>query len=689
MKILLILFPPLFASVIQLLIGRKLPRKGDWLPILGITISWITALSLFIPTFFLKQTVPHISLSVDWAFGGGALGGVALGGGALGGGALGEAFKLGFFTDGLSIATLFMVTTVSLLIHIFSSGYMHGNPLYSRFFAQTSFFTFAMLGLVISDNLLFLFIFWELMGLCSYLLIGFYSWCPDVGYDRDAPRKAGMKAFLTTRVGDAALFVAIAILYSATGSFTFRGIHSAIANGAVSQSALLAASLLILLGAIGKSAQFPLHVWLPDAMEGPSPVSALIHAATMVAAGIYLVGRSISFGFFPESALIVTAGVGSFTALFAASMALAAMDFKKVLAYSTISQLGFMLASLGVGGWTPGLFHLVTHAFFKALLFLGSGSVLHAVHTRDMREMGGLKQKMPITYFTMLIGALALTGFPGFSGFFSKDEILAVSLGWGMKRGAAGYIPFLLLISATAFTAFYTFRMMILVFHGKPKDHHRFEHAHESSASMTVPLIILSLFAIASGWSWLRTPFESIVSLGGGALGGGALGSGALGGGEEEIPHSAHTVAMVLSIIVSLSGIGLAFIVYHFEKISAEIFTRGIIGRSIHKALVNLWWVDDFYLWLIKKVIEISKALGIFDRRVIDRIVDSFGTASVIVSKGAGIADFRGIDYVANGTADLIRDAGDKIRMIQTGRLGDYILGLMVAFIILVVWVAI
>src|SRR5690606_2910268 len=381
---------------------------------------------------------------------------------------------------------LVVVTLVSLMVHIFSVGYMEGDARYKRYYGVLSLFTASMLGLVIADNLLFLFVFWELMGLCSYLLIGHY-------YEERANVHAANKAFLTTRVGDVGMFIGILLLFAAAGTFRFDELTARIADGTLSLPVLTVAAILLFIGPIGKSAQFPLHVWLPDAMAGPTPASALIHAATMVAAGVYLVARG--YGLFtpvPE-ALEVVAWIGAFTALFAATIALVMEDIKKVLAYSTTSQLGFMVAALGVGAYTAAVFHLMTHAFFKALLFLASGSVIHAVHTQNMHQMGGLFKKLPVTSWVWLIGAGALIAIPPLSGFWSKEELLLDA--WHHNPPI-----FWVLVAAAALPAFYTTRATYLTFFGTPRDKHAYEHAHEGGRVMTYPLMILGVLAAVSGF---------------------------------------------------------------------------------------------------------------------------------------------------------------------------------------------
>ncbi len=712
-----LILTPLVISIVQILIGRRLPRRGDWLCVGGLVVSWLLSLSLFVPLFLGGGPAPTDHPALDW---------LALGT---------RSWTLGVTADPLQVALFFVVSTVSLLVHIYSVSYMHDHDRYSRFFALISFFTFAMFGLVGADNLVYLFICWELMGFCSYMLIGFY-------FEETAAFRAAIKAFLTTRIGDVALVVGLAILYTETGDLTFSGLSAATAAGSIPHSSLIAASFLILCGAIGKSAQFPLHTWLPDAMEGPSPVSALIHAATMVAAGIYLVGRSIAIGLFPPEMLALTALVGSFTAIFAASMALAEYDFKKILAYSTISQLGFMLTALGVSGWTAGFFHLTTHAFFKALLFLGSGAVLHAVHTRDMKLMGGLRKKMPISYATMMIGSLALSGFPLLAGFFSKDAILAAALLWARQGGGWHWIPFIYLAITALLTAFYTFRMMILVFHGEPRDHHRIDHAHEAPASMWVPLVVLAILAISVGWGWMRTPFERLVVLPAATAAHAAAADGEITHAEnapvealsasapgetlvaaqdasetasapapaaevatlpaiattpppaahdnhdEHALHEAHTHATIFSIVAVFLGIGAAFGIYHFHKLDPAVFTRGPVLALIHRTFVNHYWIDEAYAVLVAGFIALSRILGWFDRAVIDRIVDAFAPTLVGSARAAGFVDARGVDGVVNGAADITQDAGRILRLLQSGRIQDYALGAMAALLLLTLWLS-
>ncbi|MEW5946951.1 MAG: NADH-quinone oxidoreductase subunit L, partial [bacterium] len=404
--------------------------------------------------------------------------------------------NVGILVDNYTAVMLLVVTLIGSLIFIYSTGYMHGDPLYPRFFAYLAFFAGAMLTLVLADNFALLYVGWELVGLASYLLIGFW-------FHKPSAAKAAVKAFVTTRVGDVGMFVGIAILFSLTvgyygmsgATFNFNAIfrmlheHTELYGAPV----ITAAALFLFMGAVGKSAQFPLHIWLPDAMEGPTPVSALIHAATMVAAGVYLVGRTYPIFDFAPAALLTVALVGGFTALFAAAIGLVMYDIKKVLAYSTISQLGYMMLALGVGGFTAGIFHLFTHAFFKALLFLCSGSVIIGCHhEQDMRRMGGLRRRMPVTFVTFLIGSLSIAGIFPLAGFWSKDEIIADALKWARAApDILHYLPYLFALCAALMTAFYMFRLMFLTFGGDYRGH---GEPRETPPAMTVPLAVLAFF---------------------------------------------------------------------------------------------------------------------------------------------------------------------------------------------------
>src|SRR5436853_653971 len=413
----------------------------------------------------------------------------------------------GFFLDPLSSVWLLFVTGVGMLIHIYSIGYMAHEGGYYRFFGYLNLFMFSMLTLILGNNYAVMFVGWEGVGLCSYLLIGFY-------FHRKSASDAANKAFIVNRIGDAGFLLGMFTIAWYFGSFRFTEVNALARSGhfQIGDPIITAATLCLFIGACGKSAQLPLYVWLPDAMEGPTPVSALIHAATMVTAGVYMVARSNAIFVLAPTAMKTVAIIGALTAIFAASIALVQNDIKRVLAYSTVSQLGYMFLALGVGAFTAGVFHLMTHAFFKALLFLGSGSVIHAMHhEQDMRKMGALKNKIPVTFWTMLIGTLAIAGTPGLAGFFSKDEIL-----WKAFSSQQGHILLWLLGALVAgMTAFYMFRLLFMTFFGQSRvDHHTESHIHESPYAMTIPLIILAIGSVISGYigfpAWLggSNPFE-------------------------------------------------------------------------------------------------------------------------------------------------------------------------------------
>ncbi|MBI4248547.1 MAG: NADH-quinone oxidoreductase subunit L, partial [Elusimicrobia bacterium] len=456
---------PLLASAVILLWGPRLPGKGSALGIASLV--WGFAHS----SILLWQGV-HGSFSLPYEF----------------------AYswfpfdfyemEIGFWVDGFTLTMLFMVSLVCLLIQIYSLGYMREDPRFSRYYAFITLFTAAMLGLVVANNLLMFFIAWELMGVCSYFLIGFWFEKPSAAY-------AGRKAFMTTKLGDIGFFLGILMLFWTVGTLRFSQVANHVESGFLTPESATVIALLLFCGVVGKSAQVPLFIWLPDAMEGPTPVSALIHAATMVAAGVCLIGRMFMVFHLSPAAMEVVAWAGCLTAFLAATMALVAYDIKRVLAFSTISQLGYMVMALGCGGYTAGLFHLITHAFFKALLFLAAGSVIHSVHTNDMREMGGLSRKMPITFITTFVACLAISGIPPFAGYFSKDEVILATLG---NRPIA-----ILAVITAALTAFYMFRLFFLTFLTNPRDLGRFARAHESPKSMTIPLLVLAALSAFSG----------------------------------------------------------------------------------------------------------------------------------------------------------------------------------------------
>ncbi len=569
---------------------------------------------------------------------------------------LNRPLEVGYAIDGLTAVMLFVVTVVGTLIFIYSVGYMHDDPRFPRFFAYLSLFAGSMLTLVLADNFLVLYVGWELVGLCSYLLIGFW-------YERPAAARASMKAFVTTRIGDLFMFLGILLLFAYIGSLNFATIFQAVEGGALTGPLLLLAALLIFGGAVGKSAQVPLHVWLPDAMEGPTPVSALIHAATMVAAGVYLVARAYTlfFASVGHEALVVVAYVGGITALMAALIGIVQGDIKRVLAYSTISQLGYMMMGLGVLGFTAGVFHLMTHAFFKALLFLAAGSVIHAVHTNDMKDMGGLAKVMPVTYWTMLVGSLALAGIPPFAGFWSKDAILLEAFYRDKLLFAIGEI-------GAFITAFYIFRMIFLTFTGQPRDPHA--HPHESPRVMTIPLVILAVFAALIGFTgaeFYASPFERYTHF-------------------EGVTEAVFDPRVaILSTVVAAAGIFTAAAVYRWRWVSAASLRRAF--APLYTALVHKFYWDDFYqATIVAGTIWTARALRSFDMYVIDGAVNAIGAVFLWFARLYRIFDLYVIDGVVNLVGWTAKALGRRLRYMQTGRAENYLLVIAFGAILLVVF---
>jgi proton-translocating NADH-quinone oxidoreductase chain L len=554
-------------------------------------------------------------------------------------------YIIDFRVDTLTAVMLIVVTGVSMLVHLYSIGYMAGDLGFSRFFMELALFTVSMLILVLGANILVLFIGWELVGLSSYLLIGFWFDVapPPAGSDLPYPPPAALKAFVTTRVGDFGMLIGILMLFLATGTFTFTTLNTASTYQHVDQFTVTTAMILIFCGAVGKSAQFPLHVWLPDAMAGPTPVSALIHAATMVAAGVYLVAR-----FFPlyhnvagPQSLEVVGWVGSFTALFAAVIALAQNDIKKVLAYSTISQLGYMFVGLAIGPTDAlGIFHLFTHAFFKALLFLGSGSVIHAVAgNQDMRKMGGLARFMPITAFTFLVATLSISGIPPFSGFFSKDAIIGEAFTYAGSHGGNYWFYGMTLFTAFL-TAFYMFRLFFMTFGGKGGavgglwggggQYRGDAHPHESPWVMTLPLIILAFPAALAGFWSVDSGFANFLTAG------------------TQVYASPFADGLTyVGIGLAVVGLGLAWLMYGVEIVPARVFIGNPLGRAIYTVIINKFYFDELYGWIIKYI-----ALGL--------------------SNGAALFDKYVIDGIVNGSATSVQRFGDATRRTETGVLQNY-----------------
>jgi proton-translocating NADH-quinone oxidoreductase chain L len=636
---------------------------------------------------------------------------------------------LGVYIDSLAVIMFLMVTFIAMLIHIYSIGYMHGDIRFARFFTYLSLFCFSMLGLVASANVFMIFIFWELVGVCSYLLIGHW-------YEEKKNADAANKAFITNRVGDVGMLVGLGLLWTSLGTFDINTINrqlrdakgelntvktadggtivelhdpetrAALVDEATGRPAQIAfwaltlAGLGVFAGCVGKSAQFPLHVWLPDAMAGPTPVSALIHAATMVAAGVYLVGRF--FPLFTEDVLLYIAYTGGITLFIAASIAIVQTDYKKVLAYSTVSQLGFMMLGLGVGGWAAGLFHLLTHAFFKALLFLGAGSVYHSVHTYEMPYLGGLRKKMPITAGTMLVGTMAISGVPFFSGFYSKDAILAQAI-HRVFQSPEHFMLLVLPCVGAVMTAFYMFRMWFLVFDGTPRgfpahaqahghghddshghDHahgNPYDHAHESEPIMTWPLIALAFFSIFVGWTWwvglpvAEPVLEQMLAYGEPA-------------GRVEL-GSEHWMALGGSLVIALLGIGLGILYYadpawhpfvsmyrRDPKATAERFP------GLHDFLVHKWYFDELYdAALVRPTLALGRLARDLDRWIIDGFIDGSARLTELLSRMEGLFDNLAVDGLVNLTARGVYIAGDWGRGLQTGRLRNYLMVLAVALV--------
>jgi NADH-quinone oxidoreductase subunit L len=504
----------------------------------------------------------------------------------------------GVVVDNLSVVMLGLVTFVALLVQVYSLGYMKGDPRFGWYFAAHSLFAGAMLALVLADNLLFLYIAWELVGLGSYLLIGFW-------YEKRSAAEAAKKAFVTTRIGDVGLLIGIILLFKATGTFELSAIFHAAEVGGISQSSLNASAILILMGAMGKSAQFPFHVWLPDAMEGPTPVSALIHAATMVAAGVYLVARMMPIFELAPTVLLIVAVIGLITFIFASTVALVVTDFKRVLAYSTISHLGLMMLSLGAGAVGAALLHLVAHGVSKALLFLGAGSVMHGTGGEtEIWKMGGLRKVMPITAVTFLIGAASLAGLPPLSGFFSKDEVLLSLL------DHRNPIFLILTLATVSLSALYMARVTFVVFFGSSRQHD--VHVHESPAVMWVPLALLALFAAAVGflvfnWTDAYRGFAGFLEPG------------------EEFQFVAWLT--VLSALLALTGIGIGWLVYIRGAISPQHLAARF--SAIHRILVHKYYIDELYQWVVDRVVLVfGRFVALFDRIVInDTGVDGPGIA--------------------------------------------------------------
>ena len=616
----LIFLLPLFSFVIISLFFRPFlnhkPRLGGYITIAAL----LGSLGLSVWALFEVMAAPGHVLPVpdiNWVVIEGSL-----------------TIHLGLIMDQLTAVMLLVVTIVSLMVQIYSQGYMKGDPGYHRYYAAMSLFTASMLGLVLADNLLFVYVFWEMVGLCSYLLIGFW-------FHKKSAADAAKKAFIVTRLGDFGFLAAILVLYFNTGTFDIGQLHAMAAGGALAGTVLTWAAIGIFAGAAGKSAQFPLHVWLPDAMEGPTPVSALIHAATMVAAGVFLVARTYPLFAHSAEAMTTVAVVGGFTAIFAATMGLVMTDIKRVLAYSTVSQLGYMMLGLGTGGVAIGIFHLFNHAFFKALLFLGAGSVNHATGTFDMRKMGGLRKFMPWTYATFLIASISIAGIWPLAGFWSKDEILASAL-------EAQPVLFYLAMITVFMTAFYMFRVVFMTFggsyrggeggHGKP---------HESPPVMVMPMVVLAILAVISGFWNVTGDF--------GAFMGHGHTHGFVEGFFGILTHALPWISLILAGL----GILLAYAIYSAKWLSAERI--GAMLKPLYTLFLRKYWLDELYEQIIVKLVLLKGLFAGF------QAVDSYG-----------------VDGTVNGLAKGAMASGRAIRKAHSGQLQLYGLFIGIGIIIII-----
>ena len=669
---LFILFLPLAAFLIQIFYGRRLPRQGDWVSVSAVGITLILSIAMFVAMLLDNDPEFRQEAGFTWL----DMGSFSI--------------ELGFLVDNITVIMLLIVALISTCSHVFSLKYMEGDIRYSRYFAYLGLFTFSMNGIVLANNLFSMYMFWELVGVSSYLLIGHW-------FEKDSAADAAKKAFLTNRVGDIGFFIGIMLIYTGIGSFTFSHIFDGVANSMLTGTTLTLAGVGLFIGAMGKSSQFPLHIWLPDAMEGPTPVSALMHAATMVAAGVYMSVRL--FPLFTTDALLVIAYVGGFTAIFAASIAITQNDIKKVLAYSTVSQLGYMILAVGTGVYTVAFFHLLTHAMFKANLFYGSGSVIHAMHhalhekhdhetdPQDMRNMGGFKEKMPVTYWSMLISTLAIAGVPLFSGFISKDAILAGTLSFAQHRPEHFLLP-VFGFGAAAITAFYMFRLMFLTFHGEPRMPELIDDIHESPPEMTGPLVILATLSFfvfytlpyfnplsSHGWfTNLVVPVDAVVP-------------GNLTAHEiEEGAHHAHHLAMYISIGVAAFGILLAWAMYIKKALSAETWSSR--AGLLYTLSFNKYYFDENYdKYIYQPTLRLANKVAWIDWELYDKyFINGFGRLTDWASRVTGKFDFDGIDQIlVDGTGRIANLLGRTFKTVQTGKLQNYVLYVTAGVIIIMV----
>jgi len=605
--------------VVLALFGRKLPRGGDYLGILAIGSSFVLSFFVLADLLGTEEKLGPITKAIDWT----QIGNFQL--------------RMGTFVDPITVVMFGVVTTVALMVNIFSVGYMKGEPRYWWFFAVLQLFAASMLLLVMADNLLLLYISWELVGVCSFLLIGFY-------WEKRSATEAAKKAFITTRIGDVGLLIGIILLWREAGTFNIQEIIQHAEEGHFSSAYLFVSMCFIFLGAMGKSAQAPFHVWLPDAMEGPTPVSALIHAATMVVAGVYLTARLLPVFEVADGTTLIITIVGLVTAVLTAFMAFAQTDIKKVLAYSTVGQLGFMFVALGSGNPSAAMFHLMTHAFFKALLFLGSGSVIIATHhNQDMSKLGGMWKKLPITGTTFLIGSAALAGVVPLAGFWSKDEVLhSANSEWG---------PWALAIAggAAVMTAFYTTRLFIRTFMGEPRDAHVYEQTKEPGWAMTGPLVFLAFLAVVSG----LVVFHGV----GKVLGfpGGITEFVFL---EEAEKYSIDWGLAALSLLISATGIGIGAWMYWGNSTRRSTSLATSYPRA-YDALCNKFYFDEAYQWCIDRgVLGFSFLVSWFDRYIVN-------------------------DTGVDGSAQVTGFSGYTLKFLQSGKLPNYAMGIALGVVAL------
>jgi len=668
---------PLFPLMGAIFNGFVSNRRGlskkttQTVALLGSGAAWLYGWAAVIQWFLTEdRTQPYVVKAFTWITGGN----LTIADGSTAAVDIAASFQV----DPLSALMVGFVSFVGFLIHLYSIGYMHGEPDrdYARYFSYLNLFMFAMLTLVTGSNLPVLFVGWEGVGLCSYLLIGFY-------YEKDWCAAAGKKAFIVNRIGDFGFLLAIFFAFHYFGTLEFSGLFDAVAAGHGEHLATASTiiGLLLFVGAIGKSAQIPLYVWLPDAMAGPTPVSALIHAATMVTAGVYMVARCNYFYQLSPTAMLTVAIIGGLTAVFSATIGLAQNDIKKVLAYSTVSQLGYMFLAAGVGAYIAAIFHVVTHAFFKACLFLGSGSVIHACSgEQDMRKMGGLRKHMPKTFWTFLVATIAIAGIPPLAGFVSKDAILAQAFGAGMVdlngHGSIYFALWAMALAGAGLTSFYMFRLVYMTFYGEFRGGEEAEHhLHESPWTMTLPLQVLAVLSAIGGltigfpgllfkiegWSFIDRFMEPVILQAHG------------GGHSEHVSLGLEWFLVGLSVAVAASGIYLAARFYLWDPgfTRAEFFARRF--PLIYRLLLNKYWIDELYAaTVIRPIIKLSDLLWELDARVIDGAVNGVRHTTVGSSWISGIFDLRVIDGLVNLVGRSYDVASRQFRRLQVGYAQGY-----------------